>query len=319
MNLRARHDIVAIAPPTEDALAWAIALQENPDDAELRARFQAWRASNEAAWAEASKVCGLVGEALADAPRQMHPGWGMRAGWRLALGAAVAAVAAAIMVFLLPAILVRVQADHLTGISEISTLMLEDGSKVTLGADSAVDLDFTGQDRRIRLLRGEAFFEVAPDPARPFRVEADDLSAVALGTAFDVLRGTEGITVTVAHGIVGIDRDGARLDEPLSAGAWARIGWAGEVLAEGAVDPAMAGAWRSGMLMVGDWPLSEVVAQLRRYYGGLILAPDGDLAGLRVTGTYRLADPVAALGAASYPHGIVVRQVAPWVVVLSPD
>jgi transmembrane sensor len=316
MTPRAAHQSDASIPPAEDALTWAIALQENPGDAALRARFEAWRAENADAWREASKVWALVGQAATnDASPRTQSG---RFGARVAIGAGLAAIAAAILIFLLPVVLIRVQADHLTGTAEVRTLTLEDGSRVTLGADSAIAVDYGAGQRGIDLLRGEAFFEVAHDPTRPFRVATGELESVALGTQFDVQRGAEGITVAVAEGWGGIARDKVTSTDPLHAGDWARFDWSGQRIAEGQSDPAAAGAWRTGRLVVGDWPLDEVVEQLRRYYGGLILSDDA-LDGLRVTGTYRLADPVAALRAATYPHGVAVRQITPWVIVLSRD
>jgi transmembrane sensor len=321
MTPRAVHQSDASTPPAEDALAWAIALQENPEDVALRARFEAWCAENADAWAEASKVWALVGQAAThDVGPPKQPS---RFCARLAIGAGLAAIAAAILVFLLPLVLIRVQADHLTGTAEIRTFTLEDGSRVTLGADSAIAVDYGAGQRRIDLLRGEAFFEVAHDPTRPFRVATGELESVALGTQFDVHRSKEGITVAVAEGSVGIATagivgGGMVPSDPLQAGDWARFDWSGHRIAHGQSDPAAAGAWRVGRLVVGDWPLNEVVDQLRRYYGGIILSDDA-LAGLRVTGTYWLADPVAALRAATYPHGVTVRQVVPWVIVLSRD
>ncbi|HWA49115.1 MAG TPA: DUF4880 domain-containing protein, partial [Dongiaceae bacterium] len=63
MTAQAAHHSDASIPPVEDALTWLIALEEDPDDAVLRARFEAWRARNPAAWDEASNVWLLVGEA----------------------------------------------------------------------------------------------------------------------------------------------------------------------------------------------------------------------------------------------------------------
>jgi transmembrane sensor len=315
MTAQAAPQSDASPPPAEDAFTWLIALEENPEDAALRARFETWRLSNQAAWDEAAKVWSLVGDAAQ--PRPIAPRHALsRARF---VGAAVAAIAAAILfAFFLPAMLVRAQADHLTGTAETSLVTLEDGSRVTLGADSAIAVEYGPDGRRVELLRGEAFFEVAHDPVRPFKVGAGKLESVALGTRFDVRRSVDGITVAVAEGSVGLGHDGAALSDPLRAGDWARFDWAGRQIARGQSDPASAGAWRAGRLVVGDWPLDEVVDQLRRYYGGLILS-DAALDGLRVTGTYRLADPVAALRAATYPHGVMVRQVMPWVIVLSRD
>uniref|UniRef100_UPI001C302E07 FecR family protein n=1 Tax=Stenotrophomonas sp. GbtcB23 TaxID=2824768 RepID=UPI001C302E07 len=73
-----------------------------------------------------------------------------------------------------------------TAIGELQRIDLADGSVVTLGPDSAIAHTFTQEFRHIELLQGMAFFSVAPDKVRPFRVQAEGLIATVLGTAFDV-------------------------------------------------------------------------------------------------------------------------------------
>ncbi|MCP2937671.1 FecR domain-containing protein, partial [Salmonella enterica subsp. enterica serovar Typhimurium] len=75
-------------------------------------------------------------------------------------------------------------ADHRTVPGERLTVTLDDGSRVTLNTDSAIDEQYTGQERRIVLRRGEILVEVSADPQRPFVVESRHATARALGTQY---------------------------------------------------------------------------------------------------------------------------------------
>ena len=83
-------------------------------------------------------------------------------------------------------------------------LRLSDGSRVELNSGSEVAEHFTATERRIRLIRGEAHFDVAKNPQRPFIVEADTVAVRAVGTAFDVRIGATAVDVLVTEGKVGI-------------------------------------------------------------------------------------------------------------------
>src|SRR5258708_2799906 len=97
-------------------------------------------------------------------------------------------------------------------------LRLPDGSKVELNSGSEVAEHFTAAERRIRLVRGEAHFEVAKNPLRPFIVEADNISVRAVGTAFDVRLGATSVDVLVTEGKV----DVTAADRPLAASGGAQ-------------------------------------------------------------------------------------------------
>jgi transmembrane sensor len=168
-----------------------------------------------------------------------------------------------------------------------------------------------------RCWRAKPFFEVESDPARPFTVAVHAFDATALGTKFNVRESENDVSVTVAEGQVRVTSTGTALREQLKAGEWLRVSWAGDSLGRGQLLPEEAAAWRDGRLVVEDRPLTEVIGALRRYYRGLIVTADDELSHLSITGTYLLADPIAALRAAAYPHGVVVRQVMPWVVIVS--
>ncbi|WP_395337177.1 FecR family protein [Novosphingobium sp. BL-8H] len=184
----------------------------------------------------------------------------------------------------------RLRADYATGVGERRVLALEDGSRVTLGSSSAIVHEFSGARRKVRLLEGSAFFEVAPDRSRPFTVEAAGGSATALGTAFAVHeRGGIAELVVTEHRVrvIGGGRSGI-VDEGQ------RVDFDAETL--GVIETAGNGAtaWTRGRLVVVNRPLREVVAEIARYRHGY-LSVAGTAADVKVSGVYDLDHPLAAV------------------------
>src|SRR3546814_15029131 len=92
---------------------------------------------------------------------------------------------------------------HATATGEILRVPLRDGSAVTLNSNSEIDVDFDEGIRHVRLLRGEALFDVAKDSSRPFVVEADSTRVTAVGTSFTVHRVSgRDVRVLVREGVV---------------------------------------------------------------------------------------------------------------------
>lgn len=313
---------------SRESTDWLILLQEEPDDPELRRAFDDWLCrtpANAAAWARTQQVSGLIAATVpAHADRRSAPAAARppapavptrrRRGLRLA----AVALAACLALFLLPGALRHLEADYITGTGEIRTVRLDDGSTVVMAPDSAIAVAYRGAERGVRLLAGEAFFEVAPDAGRPFRVAVRGVDTTVLGTGFDVRRGNEGATVAVQHGVVRVDYEAASppVSERLEAGQSVRVSWSGRAERGQAAATAIA-SWRQRQLIAQDQPMHRVVDRLRPYYAGTIILADGALADRPVTGVYNLADPVDALRAIARPHGGTVRRITPWILVVS--
>jgi transmembrane sensor len=312
--------------PSAAALNWLIALQEEPDSAALKARFDAWLAESprhREAWGEARKVWSLVGSTTpvhVDAPAAAAATAVRMPGRRRlipVLGAAALALAASLMIVVLPGLTMRLSADVVTATGETRRMTLADGSTLHLGAGSAVNIAYSDRARRVRLLAGTVFVEVTPDPGRPFGVVANGLESTALGTAYEVRSVEGGTAVAVAHGTVSAEYPPTALSMRLGAGEWVRVDRDGAVIARGASSTERVAAWRDGRLAVSDWAVSDVVGALGPYFHGAILVLDEALFARRVTGVYDLSDPVGALRAAVYPHGAAVRRITPWLLVVS--
>lgn len=184
----------------------------------------------------------------------------------------------------------RLQADHLTVIGERQHLELEDGSKVLLNTNSAFSSTINDQRRVARLYQGEAFFEVPARLGQPLEIDAGPVKASVHDTAFAV-RYLDGVAqVRVQRGDVDLaTRDDARIR--LSAGESIRIGPNG-FDRPAKLDAATDLAWVQGRLVFENCPLSQVLAELRRYYPGWIINNNEQLANVTVTGNYRLDQPL---------------------------
>jgi transmembrane sensor len=188
-----------------------------------------------------------------------------------------------------------------------------------LGADSAAQVAHDGARRDVRLLAGEAFFEVVPHAGRPFTVAAGDLTTTDVGTAFNVRLAAGGAAVAVGEGIVDVSYAKAAppFAERLRAGDWVEVGWQGGAITRGTIAPEQVAAWRSRRLVVKNRTIGEVVADLRRYHRGAIILTDEALAQRRVTGVYDLGKPIEALRAVVFPYDAVVHELTPYLVVIS--
>jgi transmembrane sensor len=208
----------------------------------------------------------------------------------------------------------------MTEAGETRRIALADGSAATLGPGSALRLGFSALARNVELLAGMAFFEVSPDASRPFRVMTEKLVATALGTAFEVGNDAGYLTVTVDHGLVGVDLGaaaGTSRATQLGPGEWLTFDASLRTLERGSKEKAQIAAWRDGWIFADGETVSALVARISRWRQGKVLVADSSFGGERVSGAFDLADPQAALEAVVSPFGGVVRMLSPYLTVIS--
>ncbi len=289
----------------QDAIAWVVRLHNSRVQPEDRRTFEAWRAQSadharifdalSGVWNDPEWHAAAV-QSAERAPLSNADGAGGAARrWPRMVAGMAACVAALVLAAFHADLMVRVQADYRTGAGERQTIQLPDRSTVTLNAQSAIAVTFDGTVRRVRLLTGEAFFKVQPDPERPFVVESRESDTRAVGTEF-VVRAQPGFDqVTVLEGLVEVSsRGGRRSTAQLPAGAQLQCEQ-GQLSAPHPVDLDSASAWLKGRLVVDGVLLAQVVDEVRRYYPGTIVLWKQDLGEIRVTGTYNLDDPAGVL------------------------
>lgn len=144
-------------------------------------------------------------------------------------------------------------------------VVLADSTRVWLNAASRLEYPaaFPLQVRTVTL-HGEAYFEVTPDPARPFRVRTGDVELQVLGTAFNVKGYTNEVTTTLVEGRLQVS--GAGQQAVLLPGEQLHCPKEAPFQKRPRADVAAVLAWQQGLFVFRDAPLSEVVAELSRWY-----------------------------------------------------
>lgn len=181
-----------------------------------------------------------------------------------------------------------------TQVGEIRRVPLTDGSSVAINTASRIDIRLAASRRDVTVEAGEAWFQVAPDPTRPFVVAAGRVRARAVGTAFAVRRRDGGADILVTEGVVEAWTDGAEGNKVrLTAGHRAFVADnAAIVRAPGtpsSVDRAL--AWRAGRIdLVGD-TLAQAAEEFNRYNRRRIVLVDPTIIGEQFDGLFRTDDP----------------------------
>lgn len=189
----------------------------------------------------------------------------------------------------------------------ITDIALDDGTRVTLDAGSAIRVALADDARRTTLERGAAYFEVAHDAARPFQVAVGDRRVIVTGTRFVTALTGDGAQISLLQGRVAVatrdatDRNALSDALMLSPGERADFQPGKPGVRKAAADVETATAWRNRRLVFQDAPLSAVVAAVARYSDQSLVLADPALGRRRVTvvlpleGEGALEDRLAAL------------------------
>lgn len=316
-------------PSVEEALRWLVVLRDGTAGEQDRSAFDRWLAADPRhadAWRRAQYVWMRL-DALEPVLRDQGMAAGLRASsqpaprppprmdrrrWLQAAAVAAVAVPAGI-VLSMP----RLLADYRTAVGERRTVTLADGSTVELASNSSLSVSFDTAARRVVLHEGEAFFDVASEPTRPFVVEAAAGRTRALGTAFDIkLSGAE-VTVSVIEHAVAVSADHG---EPVVVGKGQSVRYGmRRISAVREADLAGVQAWRRDRLVFQEAPLGDVIADLERYRGGRIVMTDPRLRSIPVTAVFDTRQSDAALDTIANSLPIRVRRLTDLLVVLSPS
>lgn len=236
-----------------------------------------------------------------------------RAARRLALAASLATIG--LFVGLVARVLSR---DHVydTGAGEQRTLVLADGSTVVLNALTTIRVRMSSRERKIDLVRGQAFFHDVHEPNRPFIVRSGDTAVRAVGTQFDVDRNPGRMVVTVLEGKVAVAQtpgdsgDAERVEAFLtdahrdfhdltpvlvSAGQQVTV-VADNVRAPRPANLAAATAWLHERLVFDGTPLYEVAQQFNLHSSRRLVITDPELRHVGISGVYSSADPDSLIG-----------------------
>lgn len=287
---------------TPDDLTCFDAWFAEPGNAAAFNRTKATLARMDALQLDSAAITALKARPAVHPPLQR---WRLLAGTVAAMAAAVVIVTSAVLV---PAGSSGSEVTQLAqalryeaGPGEIRLITLPDQSALHIGSGSTVSVRYTPQQREIILERGQAYFEVARDPARPFEVLARSRSVVAIGTAFDVRLDGDRVEVTLVEGRVAIGP--ARAGRKVTLRSGERYSLDGNRETVTTLDALAATAWRTGMLQFGDVSLDEAVERFNSHSARRLHLKDEALAGMRIGGRFRTNDADAFADAlqALYP------------------
>ncbi|MCW2098454.1 UNVERIFIED_ORG: FecR family protein [Pseudomonas psychrophila] len=301
-----QHSKIQVTPEQErTALQWLSVLHDQPDSGD-QATFSRWLHADPAhaeAYAQAQVVWELsevAGNTLANEEALVMQRYlsqmNVSRRHRLARWSSGLAVAACLL--LMVGVFAGWQpvrwlndlgADYVSAPGQVRTLTLADQSEVTLGADSAIAVNFSGNERHVELRRGVAFFHVT-HTGQPFVVDADGGEARVLGTEFEVRLQPRGAQVTVLSGRVGVKADKQAPQQILTADQQVAYA-AGTADTVHRVDSLAQLGWRTGWLTYYKTPLADVVADLKRYYPGQIVLLNAQLGERRISGSFPSQDP----------------------------
>lgn len=168
---------------------------------------------------------------------------------------------------------------------------LSDGSRLTLNTNSQVHTAISDRQRTVWLDRGEAYFDVAHEPSRPFVVLAGERRITVLGTRFSVHRHGDQVDVVVEEGRVQIGSNRAAPQAPKPVIATRNdvvVAEAGQilVLAKSAEQVANDLSWRQGKLVFDQITLAQAAEEFNRYNRQQLVIAEPALAQLRVGGSF---------------------------------
>jgi len=279
----------------EDTLAWQAWLNENPANARAFAHIEAISQ----ALREVPAPSGVSARQLAldcyDASVPIKDWNSRRARWpwmALAIAASFAILTLTAAFWEAPPSAKR----FATAIGENRSVTLNDGSTITLGADTQIEVALSEKERDIELTKGEALFKVAKDATRPFKVHAGNATIVAVGTSFNVERDSDRAVVSVTEGRVLVEPETYFLPvsvlhefKPklrsvhLVAGQQTTAGSAG--IEEPTKMEGPATGWQIGHLAFRLQPLRYVIEDVNRYAPKPIVLESDNVGALVITGT----------------------------------
>lgn len=285
-----KKDVIELARPDREAVYWHNLLSSGePTEEQLVAHIQWLRASerHESAMGDTEATWDLLDDLQHDAdirplidsakawPGISAPATRYKQRRWLGVAAALVLAVAALFTLLPPAKQVLATGRYVTALGEQETHSLADGTRMILNTSTEVELHYTDQQRQIRLKRGEALFDIAPDPARPFTVVTDYGVTQALGTVFNVYIRDDGVQVSLLEGKVEVSTGSA--GKVLSAGEQVSYMPDGTVSELQQLDAGQVLLWTQRKLNFNGVSLMDAVAEINRYSAKKLVVADPEI------------------------------------------
>jgi transmembrane sensor len=303
----------------KEAIKWSIALSGDDVDKRVIDAFYAWREQSpehEAIFQKVDRVwLGMSNMAhikSLDTQKQPVDSWWDKLNQKIQSWFSVPVMAgAAISMSVLFALVLTFKAPQIGGENapalvqvfetphaSVKTFLLDDGSQVTLGAESKIKVVYNSHYREVSLLKGEALFDVEHNKDLPFIVNSGDTQTRVLGTTFLVKRNADSVQVAVKEGKVGVGIMPSEtkvmkvqdLGAQLIAGQMVTSNKRGDVGAISSVDIDSIASWQSGRLVYESALLKTVVADMNRYSDIEIMIASDKIAALEVSIAFDVGD-----------------------------
>ena len=301
----------------ETAAQWLLRCEQPEWTAQNQAELDAWLdadAENKTAywrleygWRKVDRIAALRSPTIGS-HRGRRP---LRHGWRrfALIAASIAGAAACLVVFTTSTDFWK-HKTYETDIGARETVSLNDGSTIELNTATVLRAAVDAKVRDVWLERGEAYFEVAHDPSRPFIVHAGDRTITVLGTKFSVWREGTRVNVSVVEGRV-------RVDDAQSRNAPSIVTKGDVVLAQGAsnliahksageVDTTL--SWRQGLLRFDQSTLADAAAEFNRYNRKRLVVTGANVAQMRIGGSFEPSNVDAFARLLRQAYGLKIEE-----------
>jgi transmembrane sensor len=330
----------ALSRIQEDAARWDARLRAPGCTEEDRARFAEWRdasAEHREAFEKLQRLVSMLRQEQSRAEVSSLRQQALQLGNRRRRRVWAGALAAGVCILAIGGALVVQRPDmfHLgplasespdiktfaTGIAQQSSFVLRDGSTVVLNAKSRIRVAFTPERRSVELEEGQALFQVAHNPRRPFVVRAGGHEIFAVGTQFDVRLDAERVQVTLIEGKVRVEQNeseeavltpGTQLIAKLQTTATRA-----QLPSVRTIDVARVTGWRNGRIFLEDLPLSAAVEEMNKHSPVQVRIADESLDGLRVNGMFRAGEQEAFVAALEAYFPIVSERASEGEIILT--
>jgi transmembrane sensor len=291
-----QDDLVPSDELRVEAAAWIARLRDEQRGPGLEAEFDAWlekSAEHRRAFKRMTQVWERAGNIRMRARTEVADVHKERRSRFIPWGATLAAT---LVLVAITAVYYWRDNAFATGVGQRQVRVLRDGTRVVLNTDTRIEVNYDEHVRRVRLIRGEAWFDVSKRPTWPFLVSVGDQEIRALGTSFIVRHDNDqDLSVTLVEG---------RISVAPVAGSGEAPPQVPQVLVPGqrlvisrhrapAVDrPELnrVTAWERGRVEFDDTPLEEATKEMNRYTTTRVIVPDTEVAQLRIGGVFRAGD-----------------------------
>jgi transmembrane sensor len=291
-----REDLVPSNEVRAEAAAWAARLHDEQRSPYLEEEFQAWLGASEEhrrafsrmtyAWERAGQIRMRARGDISET----------REGRRLRFVPWAATLAAAVVLVVIAAVIYWRDNALVTGIGQQQVRVLPDGTRVELNTDTRIEVNYDERARRVRLIRGEAWFEVSKRPNWPFLVSVGDQEIRALGTSFIVRHDDiQDLSITLVEGQISVrpiaGNDAAPTQDPQVLAPGQRL-----IISQHharAVDrPELSRvtAWKRGRVEFEETPLQDATNEMNRYSTTHVTIADAEAAQLHIGGVFRAGD-----------------------------